>query len=85
MIPVRVPPIRWPVKPGRAAAPSPAGVWRDYLTEQEREVLDQIVIVRKALQALNDRRPGIVNRAIQRARYALGRRGNGSAGDRGVQ
>lgn len=50
--------------------------WRDYLTDEERAVIEQADAAKIAWQAFNDRRAGIVNRAIQRARYALGRRGN---------
>ena len=50
--------------------------WRDYLTDEERVIIEQADAAKVTWQALNDRRAGIVNRAIQRARYALGRRGN---------
>lgn len=79
-------PIRWAQKPARVSAPkvepdqSSGLPWRDYLTDDERVIIEQAEAAKVTWQALNDRRAGIVNRAIQRARYALGRRGNHSAG-----
>lgn len=49
--------------------------WRDYLTDDERAIIESADAAKLAWQALNDRRAGVVNRACQRARYALGRRG----------
>lgn len=80
MMRVVVGPIRWPIKPARAVKADPelgGGLpWRDYLTAEERAIIEQADAAKASWQALNDRRAGIVNRAIQRARYALGRRGN---------
>lgn len=53
--------------------------WRDYLTDEERIIINQADAAKVVWQALNDRRAGIVNRAIQRARYSLGRRGGAPA------
>ena len=50
--------------------------WRDYLTDDERALIERADAAKLVWQAANDRRAGIVNRAIQRARYALGLRGN---------
>ena len=50
--------------------------WRDFLNDEERAIIDQADAAKVTWQALNDRRAAIVNRAVQRARYALGRRGN---------
>lgn len=50
--------------------------WRDYLTPDERDTLDQADVAKLHWQTLNGTRAGIVNRAIQRMRYALGRRTN---------
>lgn len=48
--------------------------WRTYLTDDERGVLDQVEVAKVAWEGLSDQRARVVNRAIQRARYALGRR-----------
>lgn len=48
--------------------------WRDYLTPDERAELDKADDAKKRWQKLNRARAGIVNRAINRAKYALGLR-----------
>lgn len=48
--------------------------WRDYLTDEERAIIAQADEDKLRWQASNDRRAGIVNRAIQRARYAAAKR-----------
>ena len=49
--------------------------WRDYLTDDEALIVGQAEDAKDVWQALRDRRAGIVNRATQRMRYALGLRG----------
>lgn len=48
--------------------------WREYLTKDERAELDRADEAKRRWQKLNRARAGIVNRAIQRAKYALGMR-----------
>ncbi len=50
--------------------------WRKYLTPEEREVIRKVDKAKREWRILNAVRAGIVNRAIQRAKYraAAGRR-----------
>ncbi len=47
--------------------------WRDYLTEDERAIIEAGDAAKEEWQCLNLPRAGIVNRAIARARYAAKR------------
>lgn len=44
--------------------------WRDFLTLEERDKLDEASDAKRHWQALNKERAAITNRAIQRAKYA---------------
>lgn len=44
--------------------------WREFLTADEKAILDAADGARDAWQKLNRQRAGITNRAIQRAKYA---------------
>ena len=44
--------------------------WRDYLTLEERDFLNEASDAKRHWQALQAQRAAIVNRAIQRAKYA---------------
>lgn len=44
--------------------------WRDYLTADEAQTIANADEAKKQWEALNKERAGIVNRAIQRAKYA---------------
>ena len=50
--------------------PEPKWPWRDFLTDQERATLQQADEAKAHWQALNAARAKIVNRALQRAKYA---------------
>ncbi len=45
--------------------------WREYLTPEERVVIERADAAKRAWQTLNTARAGIVKRAIQRAKYEL--------------
>lgn len=44
--------------------------WREFLTADEKTILDAADKARAEWQKLNRQRAGITNRAIQRAKYA---------------
>jgi hypothetical protein len=44
--------------------------WRNYLTDQERETIAAMDAARENWERLSGLRPRIVNRCIQRAKYA---------------
>lgn len=44
--------------------------WRDYLTTDEAQAIARADEAKKQWEVLNKERAGIVNRAIQRAKYA---------------
>lgn len=48
--------------------------WRDYLTDEERQILKAIDAAKRHWQKLNIQRPTIVNRAIKRAANATARK-----------
>jgi hypothetical protein len=52
------------------ARPARNWPWRDYLTPAERDRIERADRLREELAALTIDRPKIVNRAIQRAKYA---------------
>lgn len=56
-----------PWRSARRPAPWP---WRDYLTREERATLAKIDAAKKHWAMLNRERGLIVNRAIQRAKFA---------------
>lgn len=52
----------------------PAWPWRDYLKPEEAEKIAAAEVAKIAWQKANEPVAGIMNRAIQRARYAAGAR-----------
>lgn len=63
-----------PMTRPRAPRPrKPKAAWRDYLTDDERAVIEAGDAAMKAARDANRDRPRIVNRAIQRAKYYAAR------------
>ena len=48
--------------------------WRDYLTDEERAVIEAGDAAKAEWERLNAPRAGIINRCIQRSRYAARKR-----------
>ena len=53
----------------------PKWPWRDFLTEEERQILRRADGAKLEWQRLNRERAAITNRAIQRAKYTAIRQG----------